>query len=325
MFETPVALFVFNRPEPTRRVFAEIAKLRPRTLLVVADGPRAGRPGEAELCAEVRHIVEAVDWECTVLRSYADENLGCRRRVASGLDWVFSRCEEAIILEDDCLPHPSFFPYCAELLERYRDDPRVMVVSGDNFVPKPLLPDASYRFTRYNLIWGWASWRRAWREYDLAMTAWPARRRSGWLRGITGSRSSARYWRDVFDRTHGGEIDTWDYQWMFASWNRDGIAIAPNVNLVTNIGFGADATHTVEENRLANRPLEVMEFPLRHPERREPDRAADRAMSDGVFEWGLPSPARKAYHGARARLAAALPQGARRALKRLLGRPAVPV
>jgi hypothetical protein len=319
-FETPVALFVFNRPEQTRRVFAEVAKLRPRTLLVVADGHREGRAGEAERCREVRQIVEAVNWDCTVLREYAPRNLGCRRRVSSGLDWVFSQCEEAIILEDDCLPDPTFFRFCAENLARYREDERVMMVSGDNFVPADRLSRSSYRFTRYNLIWGWASWRRAWRHYDVEMTAWPGRAESDWLRRITGSSASSRYWSDVFSRVYRGEIDTWDYQWMFASWNRDGIAIVPNVNLVTNIGFDADATHTTEENRLANWPLRAMEFPLRHPPRRLPDRAADRYLADRVFEWRIPSRGQRLYSASRTRLSSLVPGRVRRTLRGLLER-----
>lgn len=318
--ETPVAFFVFNRPEPTRRVLAEIAKARPRKLLIVADGPRDDRPGEAERCAEVREIVEAVDWECTVLRNYAERNLGCRGRVSSGLDWVFSECEEAIVLEDDCLPDPTFFPYCRELLARYRDDERVMMVSGDDFLADPSSP-YSYRFSRYNLIWGWATWRRAWRHYDVTLSAWPSLRDTGWLRRITGSAGSARYWREIFDRVHRGEIDTWDYQWMFTTWTRDGVSIVPSGNLVTNIGFGADATHTTTESRLANLPVRTVEFPLRHPPRVEPDWRADRVVAERVFEWVIPSRGVRMYFGLRARISARVPLGIRRAVRTVLRRP----
>ncbi|HEX2092493.1 MAG TPA: hypothetical protein VHG28_08840 [Longimicrobiaceae bacterium] len=324
-FDTPIALLVFNRPEQTRRVFAEVAKVRPRKLLIVADGPRSNVPGEVERCAEVRGIVEAVDWECTVLRHYADLNLGCRRRVSSGLDWVFSQCEEAIILEDDCLPHPTFFRFCEDLLDRFRDNERVMMISGDSFYVSPSREPFSYRFSRYNFIWGWASWRRAWRHYDVSLSSWPALRETDWLRRITGSRASARYWRRTFDQVYRGEIDTWDYQWMFASWKADGMAVIPTVNLVTNIGFGEGATHTGGESRLANLPASAMEFPLRHPRSSAPDHRADRIVADQVFEWVVPSRTRLFLHRLRARLPLLVPTRTRHALRKLFGLPTAPV
>src|SRR5512139_3287315 len=170
--KTPVAFIIFNRPDTAERVFAEIAKARPPKLLVVADGPRANRSGEAEKCAATRAIIDRVDWDCEVLTNFSDTNLGCKNRVSSGIDWVFEQVPEAIILEDDCLPHPTFFRFCEELLERYRDDERIGMISGDNFQLGQKRTDASYYFSRYNHIWGWASWRRAWRHYDREASAW---------------------------------------------------------------------------------------------------------------------------------------------------------
>jgi hypothetical protein len=314
-FETPVAFLVFNRPEQTARVFAEIAKLRPRTLLVVADGPRGTRPGEADLCARVREIVEAVDWECTVHREYSESNLGCRLRVSSGLDWVFSRVEEAIVLEDDCLPDPTFFRFCGELLERYRDDERVMMVSGDAFHPYRPGPRDSYRFSRFNFIWGWASWRRAWAHYDPAISLWPELRETDWLREITGDPVSAEYWRGIFERVHRGEIDTWDYQWIFASWTQNGLAITPANNLVSNIGFGEGATHTVGASRLAELPTFPMEFPLRHPRVIARDLAADHLAGEAVFGVSPHARPRPLHERLRSGAARVLPQGVRRLLR----------
>lgn len=261
--DTPVAILIFNRPETTRRVFEEIRHVRPRQLLVVADGPRVNRPGEAEACAAARAIVAEVDWPCEVLTNYADANLGCKRRVSSGLDWVFSTVEEAIILEDDCVPHPSFFPYCAELLERYRDDERVMHISGSNFLFGQRQGEASYYFSRYAHVWGWASWRRAWRYYDVGIARWPSIKAS--LLGQFEHPQERRFWAAALDKVYHGQIDTWDYQWSMACMERGGLAVQPNVNLVTNIGFGEDATHTTGVSHLADMPANMIELPLVHP------------------------------------------------------------
>lgn len=283
---TPVALFIFSRVEATERIFAEIARARPRLLLVVADGPRPGHPGEAERCAAARAVVERVDWDCEVRRNYAGENLGCRRRVASGLDWVFEECEEAVVLEDDCLPHPSFFPFCEELLERYRADESVMAVCGDNYLFGRKRVADSYFFHRTPGGWGWATWRRAWAHYDARMKGWPILRESGWLSEIHADPRAARYWRDTFDRAYeaADEIDTWDYQWVYSVWARGGFAATAAVNLVTNIGWGDSATHTrATVSRLANIPTEPLEFPLRHPPGVEPDPEADRIIFENIY------------------------------------------
>jgi len=172
MLRTPVVLIIFNRPPTTERVFAEIAKARPQKLFVVADGPRPERSGEAEKCAAARAVIDRVDWECEVLRNYAEVNLGCRQRPPTGISWVFEQVAEAIILKDDCVPHPTFFRFCEELLEKYREDERVMHISGSNFQPGYTRGPFSYYFSRFNPIWGWASWRRAWQHYDLNMKLW---------------------------------------------------------------------------------------------------------------------------------------------------------
>ena len=264
--DVPVAFLVFNRPDTTERVFAEIARAKPAKLLVVADGPRSNRPGEAEKCAETRAIIESVDWNCEVLTNYSDVNLGCKRRVSSGLDWVFENVEEAIILEDDCVPHPTFFRYCEELLDRYRDDRRIMAISGDNFQFGRRRSPYSYYFSRYNHEWGWATWRRAWQHYDVTMSVWPEIRDGAWLQDILGKTMQGAYWHRAFDTVYEGKIDTWDYQWTFACWLQNGLTILPNVNLVSNIGYGEAATHTRStESPLANMRIEAIQFPLMHP------------------------------------------------------------
>jgi hypothetical protein len=271
--QTPVGLIFFNRPEKTAKVFEEIRRARPPKLMLAADGPRADVPGEAERCAAARQVVEHIDWPCEVLKDYSDTNLGCGRRESSAFDWFFSEAEEAIFLEDDTLPRPAFFRFCEEMLDRYRDDDRIMHISGDNFLFGRRRGTAnSYYFSRYPNSWGWASWRRAWRHYDFDLE-WG---NSDHLSRFTDP-GELRHWKDRWDKTRTGEIDTWDYQWVFALLSRDGIAINPNRNLVTNIGFGSGATHTQGDMPgVSELPLEDLVFPLKHPKRISPDGAADR-------------------------------------------------
>jgi hypothetical protein len=264
--KTPVAFIIFNRPDTTERVFAEIAKAKPPKLLVVGDGPRANRAGESDKVALTRAIIDRVDWDCEVLTNFSDVNLGCKMRVSSGLDWVFEQVEEAIILEDDCLPDPTFFRYCQELLEHYRHDQRVGMITGDNFQLGNRRNDDSYYFSKYVHIWGWASWRDRWDvSYDVTMAQWPRIRDEGWIADMVGNTRETNLWKRIYERVHRGEIDTWDYQWVFANWLEGRLSVTPSVNLISNIGFGPDATHTVVSGDLANMPVEEMSFPLIHP------------------------------------------------------------
>lgn len=281
---SPVVMIIFNRPDTTARVFAEVARARPSQLLVIADGPRADRPGEAEQCAAARKIIEQVDWPCDVLTNFSNVNLGCRVRVSSGLDWVFNTVEEAIILEDDCVPDPTFFRFCDDLLAKYRTDQRVMMISGDNFqfgVPRG---PYSYFFSRFCHVWGWATWRRAWQFYDLSMRLWPTVRDEGWLVSILDDPGAARRWGKTFDLLHSGRVDTWDIQWLFTCWVQGGLSIMPNVNLVSNIGFGPGATHTNSATYfLANLPTSAIHFPLHHPPIVVRHRDADRYTESAIF------------------------------------------
>ena len=265
--KTPVAFIIFNRPDTTERVFAEIAKAKPPKLLVVGDGPRAGREGEAEKVAATRTIIARVDWPCEVITNFSEINLGCKLRVSSGLDWVFEQVEEAIILEDDCLPNPTFFRFCQEMLARYRDDQRIGMISGDNFQFGNMRNQDSYYFSKYVHIWGWASWRSKWQEsYDVSLEKWPLVRESKWLGDILGRKEEVAYWTNIFEKVYLGKIDTWDYQWVFANFIQGRVNIMPNVNLISNIGFGRpDATHTLANSKEANLPTEAMMFPLIHP------------------------------------------------------------
>ena len=264
--KTPVAFLIFNRPDTTEKVFEAIRQAKPPKLLVVADGSRSDRPGEAEKCQAARAIIDLVDWNCEVLTNYSDVNLGCQQRVSSGLDWVFNTVEEAIILEDDCVPHPSFFLFCEELLNYYRDDERIMVISGDNFQFGRKRTEYSYYFSRYNHCWGWATWRRSWHHYDIEMKLWPKIRDGNWLRYLLEEPRAVKYWSKIFQATYDEDINSWAYRWTFACWIQSGLTVLPNANLVSNIGFETEGTHTKDcRNQFANLSVQEISFPLKHP------------------------------------------------------------
>lgn len=286
---TPVAFIIFNRPDTTERVFAEIAKAKPPKLLLIGDGSRVDRPGEAELVAAARAITTHVDWECEVLTNFSEVNLGCKLRPSSGITWVFEQVEEAIILEDDCLPDPTFFRFCQELLERYRHDQRIAMISGNNFQFGFRRNNDSYYFSRYTHIWGWASWRDRWQgTQDLDLAYWPTVREEGSIHDILPNRKEAEYWAAIFERVHSGELNTcWDYQWLFACWLQGRLTVLPNQNLISNIGFGSNATHTTLESRLANMPLEKLHFPLKHPSGIFCNRTLDDRTFNQIFSKPL--------------------------------------
>ena len=286
--QTPVALIIFNRTLTTERVFAEIAKAKPPKLLVVGDGPRANRPGEADRVAATRAIIKRVNWDCEVLTNFSEVNLGCKRRVSSGIDWVFEQVEEAIFLEDDCVPDSTFFRFCQEMLERYRHDQRIGMISGDNFQFGNRRSDDSYYFSKYVHIWGWASWRDRWvGSYDVSMARWPQTRNEGRLADMVGSRREASYWYKIFERVHRGEIDTWDYQWVFANWMEGRMSILPAMNMISNIGFDEQATHTTGGSHLANLARNPIEFPLTHPPEIFRDIEADQFSEKRCFRVPL--------------------------------------
>lgn len=287
MIKTPVVLLIFNRPDTTEKVFKTIRQAKPSKLLVVADGARSDRPCEAEKCYATRKIIDRVDWDCEVLTNYSEVNLGCKVRVSTGLDWVFNQVEEAIILEDDCLPHSSFFRFCEELLDYYRDDRRIMVISGDNFQLGRKRTNYSYYFSRYNHCWGWATWKRAWQHYDIDMKLWQQIREDDWLKFILEEPHTAKYWQKIFQNVYEEKVNSWAFRWTFACWLQSGLTVLPNVNLVSNIGFGTEGTHTTKtKNIFANLPVEEIDFPLQHPPFVIRDAQADRFTQK--YNYSLP-------------------------------------
>jgi hypothetical protein len=278
-FETPVALFVFRRPDTTQKVFEAISNARPSRLLLIADGPRPDKIGEAEACRQVRDIVSHVDWPCEVSTNFADHNLGCQERMISGFNWVFSLVEEAILFEDDCLPDPSFFPFCQELLERYRGDSRIGYISGCNQAEKDTTTSASYYYSRIGSCWGWATWRSQWQRYDRHLDDWPAMRKDNTLAEVFDEPKTVAYWTKIFDMMHENRLPTaWDYQWMFTCLKNNSVAAVSSVNAICNIGYGPGATHATEPDPRNMRLAKQVQFPLKHPSSFIPSRTMDRSL-----------------------------------------------
>lgn len=263
----PVLLTAFNRPDTTARVFDTIRSYRPESLFVAIDGPRPGVPDDVKESEAVRRVVSDVDWKCEVRYLVGERNLGCGRAMVTAIDWLFAHVEEAIILEDDCVPSPDFFRYCEELLERYRNDERVWMISGTNVLGTWRATEASYHFALgfSGSGWGWATWRRAWRQADMNLAGLRSRRRVADARRTLGPKSW-RYLRTQLRTTRHGWVDAWDYQWLFTCASHGGVAAYPATNLISNIGFGPHGTHTRRADaRLAGLNAGRLDEPIRHP------------------------------------------------------------
>lgn len=244
-FNTPILFLIFNRPDTTVKVFEAIRQIKPTFLYIAADGPRKDRSGEAEKCEQTRNLVtDNIDWPCEVKTLFRSENLGCGKAVSSAITWFFENVEEGIILEDDCLPDQSFFKFCDEMLKRYSEEDKIMMISGNNFLPQKLRTESSYYFSKHAYIWGWATWRRAWRKFDLKMNTFPIFLETGQQNKISLIEEEQKYWLNIFHQAYKGCIDTWDFQWCYALRYYEGLSIVPNKNLVKNIGFSNEATHT---------------------------------------------------------------------------------
>lgn len=304
-FKTPILFLVFNRVDTTQRVFNRIKEIKPETLYVAADGPRKSKENESELCNKVRSIIDdGIDWDCQVHKLYRKENLGCGKAVSNSITWFFENVEDGIILEDDTLPDISFFHYCKELLVKYRTDSKVMMISGNNFRLNGKQVSDSYNFTRYCHVWGWATWKRAWDLYDFQMADWPKLNKKGLLQKIFSDSIEIEYWEKIFDRMHSGLEDTWDYQWYYTCWKYNGVSIEPAENLVANIGFGNNATHTTAsaEYFIFGNLLVKNLIIQQHPKEIKIDMAGDRItfinryLNGGILQEPLNSTVGKIKH-----------------------------
>lgn len=285
---TPVVFCVFNRPDLTRQVFETIRQGRPERLFVVADGPRPDQPEDAANCAEARRIATAVDWDCDMRTNFAETNLGLARRMYTGISWAFDQAEQAIILEDDCLPNSSFFRFCGELLDRYRDDNRLMAVCGESYQYRKTCAPYSYDFSRYSHCCGWATWRRAWSLLDFDMGTWPEAKAAGWVRDWFPDPASADYWENIFETLYAGRRNSWFYRYLYTCFLNGGLTAQPAVNMIRNIGWSQEGTNCRGRCPIVIPPPEEMVWPLKHPPYLFRAREADRYYQEAMCECRLP-------------------------------------
>lgn len=249
--KTAVLFLVFNRLDTTKQVFEAIRLARPPRLYIAADGPRDSRPGEDEKVKAVRdYVMGHIDWDCEVKTLFREKNLGCKYAVSGGIDWFFENEEMGIILEDDCLPDKSFFGFCEKMLRCYRDDVRVMMVGGTNYLLDQLDIRESYCFSRYFAIWGWATWRRSWQKYDITMKDWEVFKEEEQVKSFYAQRFMQKYVASMFDAAHRCQINTWDIQWFYSCLLNNGVSIVPKVNLISNLGLVGTHTSTDTSNNL---------------------------------------------------------------------------
>ncbi len=290
--QTAVLFLVFNRPDTTAQVFEAIRQAKPPRLYVAADGPREAKDGEAERVARVREIATAVDWPCEVKTLFREKNLGCGYAVKTAIDWFFSNEDMGIILEDDTLPSQSFFWFCQEMLRKFESNQSIMCVTGTN-ITQGLFFSGGYFFSRYALMWGWASWRRAWSHYDFALEDWQALKRRNWLSSLgLGGLPFRRKWEYIFDLTQRKSLDPtwWGYQWIYTCWLSNGLTVAPAKNLIRNIGYTDDATHTTGHHPiLSNLQLNDLDWPFGEPADCAPNVKADAFISKHWFGVGWKS------------------------------------
>lgn len=284
--KTPILFIIFNRPEQTKRVFAEIKKARPERLFIAGDGPRIDRPEDVEKCESAREIVNDIDWPCETKTLFQEKNLGCKLGATTGITWFFENVEEGIILEDDCLPDQSFFPFCEQMLEHYRNEEKIAMICGYNIGEVSDIK-FSYTFSRYGHLWGWASWRRVWEKYDITMKLWADKKNWKKIKKSMSDRRQWNYRQLLYNETFLGKKDTWDYQWESSRLLHKEISVIPSKNLIENLGFGQDATHTTQITSPLIIPRRTITFPLVHNPHIQPDDSYDVKLRPKIPARGI--------------------------------------
>lgn len=289
-FDVPILFLIFNRPDTTQKVFDVIKDIKPKYLFVAGDGPRDNYY-EKKQVERTRKVLNQINWKCEIRTYFRNENLGCKLAVSSAIDWFFENIEMGIILEDDCLPHSSFFPYCKELLIKYKDEEKIMQISGFNALNRLKIPN-SYYFSKFGTIWGWATWQRAWKYYDVELKKWPYVKENKLYKKFCDSLLERKWRIKIFDGIYHNEINTWDYQWSFAKLLENGLSIIPSKSLIANIGFDNSATHTTYSSPHSGiDKYSELVFPLKHPSQIERNKYLDKkffskfVMGNKIKNW----------------------------------------
>ena len=279
--KTPVVLIIYHRPQKTTNVINSLREVKPSQIFVIADGPKDKQ--DVEKCKKTRDLINSIDWKCEIYKNYSPKNLGLRKRVVTGLDWVFSKVDKAIILEDDLVIDKSFYVFCEQMLEKYKNNERVISISGNNFLFGRSNIENSYFFSRHIYSWGWATWRRAWKLYDDTMSDWQLVKSRKILNIRFGKWIEVAYWNGIFDLVFERKIDSWAYVWTYAALVNDKLTVVPSVNLVSNVGTGQGATHTSIKSRVLNIPVERINFPLKHPRVIKPGTKEDSVIERTLY------------------------------------------
>lgn len=295
--KSAVAYFIYRRPEVMKHSFEAIRKARPKELFIIADGPKTESIDDRERCRRARELTENIDWPCRVYRNYSDSNLGLKRRMETGLDWVFQHAAEALIIEDDCVAHPRFFSFCETLLNRYREQPMIRAISGTHQQHGLWRGEGDYYYSAYLHVWGWAAWEKTWNDYKEVRTEWQKNCTENYLKSIIPDRAERSYWSRRMQQIHSGKIDSWAYPFSLYIQSKKGLCITPNVNLVENVGFGADATHTQKPSGYSGNqgdPDQILTGKLRSPKQLMRNKEADKFYLDHVlgirvkrFPWNV--------------------------------------
>jgi hypothetical protein len=280
MNDAPVLFLIFNRLDTTKKVFAEIRKAKPSILFIASDGPRNKK--EEKIVNSVRkYVIDNIDWDCKVKTLFRKRNLGCKLAISQGITWFFEHVEEGIILEDDCLPNQSFFRFCSELLKRYEKDSRVMMIAGSNLISNTQIKE-SYIFSNNANIWGWATWRRAWKLYDVNIKKWPEFNKKKALNKIFDNYLMRKHYEINFNLRRENFGDTWDYQWGFACLYNRGLTIIPKFNLISNIG--SMGHHTYSSSKLNFNRTHELSYPLVHPDKI----SVNKEYDDKIYSFLMP-------------------------------------
>ncbi len=279
----PVLIIAFNRPHKIKKVIQALSAIKPKRVFISIDGAREGNSRDEANQQEILNIIKKIDWQSKVQVNRMKKNLGCKNAVSSAITWFFDQVESGIILEDDCIPNESFFKFAAEMLEKYKSTPQVMSIAGSSLV-KNITVESSYYFSSTPICWGWATWKHAWKHFDVHMRDWPQFKKDKQLELHFNNTTVQEYWTKIFDKTHAGKIDTWDYQWVFAILRSNGICITPTKNLVTNVGFDQESTHTkLAHIDHAYRQSVELEFPLKHPKSTIVDQDIDNIVQSQLY------------------------------------------
>lgn len=286
-FDVPILMLAFRRPETTKKVFERVREIRPKELFIEVNGPRKGFPEDVSEVQKVKDIFKKIDWPCKVHKLYREWNIGCFKGISLSIDWFFSKVDKGIILEDDCVPTKDFFFFCKEMLQKYKNDERVMHIAGYNFQRGWRRENYSYYFSKYPYIWGWATWKRAWKKYDPQVKLSQLILNKKYLKDIFPNYFERRYVEGILRSFLSKKADTWDVQWVFTLLANNGLSIVPNKNLVENIGFEGHHTHTKPIDSYLSMKTDNLRSPLIHPPFVIQDRKSDKRYAFWMFRKSL--------------------------------------